>query len=137
MDLFFGLVALFLHSLFFFFLLHFLFNNFFNFFILITLFYFFFSFFLFFFLHFLLSRVDDRVLALQRGVRPEPLRWARQLQDIGPPETSQLHIISNGKSSPRDLHLNVKTQFHSMTSKLQCWTPYAKKLAKQKHNPTH
>ena len=49
----------------------------------------------------------------------------------------RLHVISNGKSSPRDLHLNAKTQLHSMTSKLQCWTPYAKQLARQKHNTTH
>ena len=26
------------------------------------------------------------------------------------------------QKSPRDLHLNAKTQLHSMTSKLQCWT---------------
>ena len=65
-----------------------------------------------------------RVLVLQPGVRPEPF------QDIGPPETSRPHVISNGKSSPRDLYLNAKTQLHSTTSKLQCWTPYAKKLAR-------
>ena len=59
------------------------------------------------------------------------------IQDTGPPETSRLHVISNGKSSPRDLHLNNKTQLHSTTSKLQCWTPYAKQLARQEHNPTH
>ena len=41
------------------------------------------------------------------------------------------HVISNGESSPRDLHLNAKTQLHSMTSKLQCWTPFAKQLARQ------
>ena len=51
-----------------------------------------------------------------------------------PPETSQLHVISNSKSSPRDLHLNAKTQLHSTTSKLQCWTPYAKQLAREEHN---
>ena len=56
------------------------------------------------------------------------------VQDMGPLETSQPHVISNGKSSPC---LNAKTQLHSMTSKLQCWTPYAKQLARQKHNPTH
>ena len=39
--------------------------------------------------------------------------------------------------SPRDLHLNAKTQLHSMTSKLQCWTPYAKQLARQEHSPIH
>ena len=55
--------------------------------------------------------------------------------DIGPPGTSQLHIISNDESSPRDLHLNAKTQLHSTTSKLQCWTPYAKQLQDRNTNP--
>ena len=81
--------------------------------------------------------VVDRVLVLWLGVRPEPLRWESRVQDIGPPETSQPHVISNGESSPRDLHLNANTQFHSMTSKLQCWTHYAKQLARQEHNPSH
>ena len=39
--------------------------------------------------------------------------------------------------SPRDLHLNAKTQLHSTTSKLHCWTPYAKQLARQEHSPIH
>ena len=83
------------------------------------------------------GRVADRVLVLRPGVRPVPLRWASRVQDIGPPETSRLHVISNGESSPRDLHLNAKTQLHSTTSKLQCWTLYVKQLARQEHNPTH
>ena len=74
-------------------------------------------------------RVADRVLVLRLGVRSVALRWESRVQDIGPPETSLLHVISNSESSPRDLHLNTKTQLHSMTSKLQCWTPYAKQLA--------
>ena len=41
------------------------------------------------------------------------------------------------QKSPRDLHLNAKTQLHSTTSKLQCWIPYAKQLARQEHNPIH
>ena len=105
------------------------------FFILISLFYFIFSFFLF--LPFILSCVADRVLVLWPGVRPEPLRWESRVQDIGPPEPSQPHIISNGESSLRDFHLNAKTQLHLTTSKLQCWTPHAKQLARQEHNPTH
>ena len=60
------------------------------------------------------------VLVLQLAVRPEPLRWESQVQDIGPPETSQAHVISISESSPRDLHLNTKTQLHQMASKLQC-----------------
>ena len=132
----FGLVARFFLSLFFFYFLIFLFLIiYFLFFIFITLFYF--SFFLSFFLPFLLSHLADRALVLWPGVLPEPLRWESQVQDSGPPETSQPHIISNGESSLRDLHLNVKTQLHSMTSKLQWWIPYAKQLARQEHNPIH
>ena len=81
--------------------------------------------------------VADRVLVLQPGIRPVPLKWESPVQDTGPQETSQLHIISNGESSPRDLHLKAKTQLHSTTSKLQCGTPYAKQLARQEHSPTH
>ena len=81
--------------------------------------------------------VADRVLLLPLGGRPEPLRWENWVQDTGPPETSWPHVISIGKRSPRDHCLNVKTQLHSMTSKLQCWTPHAKQLARQEHNPTH
>ena len=84
----------------------------------------------------LLYCVADRVWVLQLGVRPEPLRWESQVQDTGPPETSQPQEISIGKSSPRDLRLNTKTQLHSMTSKLQCWTPHTKQLARQEYNPT-
>ena len=83
------------------------------------------------------SRVADRVVVFRPGVRAVPLRWESRDQDIGPPETSRLHITSNGKCTPRDLHLNAKSQFHSMTSKLQCWTCYAKQLARQEHNHTH
>ena len=91
--------------------------------ILITLF---FSFFPSFFLPFHHSHVADRVLVLRLGVRPVPLRWESWVQDIGPPETARLHVIPNGERSPRGLHFNAKTQLHSTTSKLQCWTPYAK-----------
>ena len=84
-----------------------------------------------------MNYLADRVLMLWPGVRPEPLRRESQVQDIGPQETSWPHIISIGKSSPRDLRLNTKTQLHSMTSELQCWTPYAKQLARQEHNHTH
>ena len=78
----------------------------------------------------------DRVLVLQPGVRPEPLRWESQVQDIGPTETAWPHVISIGESSPRDLRLNAKTDLHSMTSKLHSWTPHAKQLARQEHK-TH
>ena len=83
------------------------------------------------------GHVAERVLVHQPGVRSEPQRWESQVKDIGSPETSQTHVISISERSPRDLHLNAKTQLHSMTSKLQCWTPHAKQLARQEHNPTH
>ena len=84
----------------------------------------------FFSLPFLLSHMADLVLVLWLGVRPEPLRWESRVQDITPPETYLLHIISNNESFPRDLHLKGKNQLHSMASKLQCWTPCAKKTSK-------
>ena len=83
------------------------------------------------------SCVADTVLVLWLGVRADPLRWEIQVQDIGPPETSWPHIISIIESSPRDLCLHTKNQLHSITSKLQCWTPHAKQLPRQEHNPTH
>ena len=57
----------------------------------------------------------------------------------GPWSTRHLAAPHNTKrwKSPRDLHLNTKTQLHSTTSKLQCWTPYAKQLARQEHSPIH
>ena len=57
-----------------------------------------FSFFLSYFLPFILSRVDDRVLVVRRGVRPVPLRWDSRVQANGPPQTSKLHVVSNGKN---------------------------------------
>ena len=85
----------------------------------------------------LICCVADRVLVFQPGVRPEPLKWESRVQDIGPPETSRPHVISIGENSPRDLHLNVKTQLHPTVSKFQRWTSHAKQLAREEHNPTH
>ena len=93
--------------------------------------------FLSFFLPFVLSRVADRVLMPWPGVTPEPLRWGSWVQDTGPPETSRPHVLPIGESPPRDLHLNAKSQIHPVASKLQCWMPHAKQLARQEHNPTH
>ena len=70
--------------------------------------------------------VADRVLVLWPGIRPEPLRWESRVKDIGPPEASWPQVTSIGEGSPRDLHLNAKTQLCPMASKLQCWTPHAK-----------
>ena len=77
---------------FFFLIIIFYFNNFILFYP--TLFYFILFLFLFlFFLPFILSCVDERHLVLQPGIRAVPLRWESQLQDTGPQETSQLHVI--------------------------------------------
>ena len=54
-----------------------------------------------FFFPFLLSCVADRVLALRPHVRPKPPTWESQVQDIGPPGTSQPHVISIGERSPK------------------------------------
>ena len=131
-----GFVYWFPCSLLFFILIFFLIFNF-NYFILYIYTYIYVFFFLSFFLPFLLSRMADRVLVLQPGVRPEPLRWESRVHDMVPPETSQPHIISIGESSPRDLHLNTKTQLHAMARKLQYWMPHAKQLARKEHKPTY
>ena len=47
-----------------------------------------------------LSRVDERLLVLQPGIRAVPLQWESQLQDTGPQETFQLHVIPNGENLP-------------------------------------
>ena len=64
-----------------------------NFIFCLTLFYFILFLFFLFFLPFILSHVDERLLVLQRGFRALPVRWESQLQDTGPQETSQLHVI--------------------------------------------
>ena len=71
-----------------------------------------FYFYFYFFLPFMLSRVDDRVLVLQLGVRAIPLRWRSQVQHIAPPETCQLHIISNGEYLPE---ISISTSRPSST----------------------
>ena len=139
LALFSGLVAL--HSLSFF---YFFFKLLFNFFIFNKfLIYYFNNFILFYFTFcflsfFLFSPFSSEPCGWEGlGAKPVPLRWESQVQDLGPPETYGLHVISNGESSPRNLHINTKIQLHSTTSKLQCWTPYVKQLARQEHNPTH
>ena len=52
-------------------------------------------------------------------------------------QTSRANVISNDKSSPRDLRLNAKTQFYPKASKQCYWMPHAKQLARQEHNPTY
>ena len=71
-----------------------------------------------------------------------PARCQGCASEVGEPSsehwsTRYLPVPCNIKwwKSPSDPHLNAKTQFHSVTTKLQCWTTYAKQLAKQGHNP--
>ena len=114
------LVLEFCPSVFFFFLLFkiffliiiFYFNNFILFYF--TLFYFilFLSFFLF--LPFILSRVDERLLMLQPGIRAVPLRWESQVQDTHPQETSQLHVIPNNENVPE---ISISTPRPSFTQR--------------------
>ena len=71
------------------------------------------SFFLF-FLPFTLSSVDERLLVLQPGIRAVPLRWESQLQDTGPQETSQLHVIPNSKNLSE---ISISTSRPSITQR--------------------
>ena len=126
-DLFFGLVALFLPSFFLLFkklilIIIFYFNNF-------ILFYFTF-FFISFFSPFYAEPCGWQALGA-------PARHQVHASEVGEPtsehwSTRDLPAPRNTKRQkfPRDLHLNIKTQ-------LQCWTPYAKQLARQEHNPIH
>ena len=73
-----------------------------------------------------------------------PARHQGCASEVGEPtsghwSTRDLPAPRNTKQqkSLRDLHLNINTQLHSTTSKLQCWTPYAKQLARQEHSPIH
>ena len=59
-------------------------------------------------------RVDDRILVLQPGVRAVPLRWESQVEDVGPQETSQLHVISNGENLPE---ISISTPRPSSTQR--------------------
>ena len=135
------LINLFLKNLKKFFLLNkFILNNFFLFFIIIALFYFILSsFFLsfYFFSPFYSEPCGRKALGA-------PARHQGCASEVGQPtsghwSTRDLPDPRNTKrqKSLRDLHLNIKTQLHSTTSKLQCWTPYTKQLARQEHNPIH
>ena len=90
----------------FFLIIIFYFNNF-------ILFYLLLSFFLF-FPPFYSEPCDDRLLVLQPGVRAVPLRWESQVQDIGPKQTSQLYVISNGKTLPE---ISISTSRPSFTQR--------------------
>ena len=44
--------------------------------------------------------MDERLLVLQPDIKAVPLRGESQLQDTGPQETTQLHVIPNGENLP-------------------------------------
>ena len=98
---------------FFFLIIIFYFNNFILFYFISFHFIFFFLSF-FFSLPFILSHVEDRLFVLQPGVRTVPLRWESQVQDTGPQETSQLHVISNGENLPE---ISISTARPSSTQR--------------------
>ena len=55
-----------------------------------------------------------KLLVLQPGIRAVPLRWESQLQDTGPQETSQLHVIPNSENLPE---LSISTSRPSFTQR--------------------
>ena len=57
-----------------------------------------------------LSHMAYEVLLLQLGVEPEPPRWETRVQDLGPPENSQLHETLIVSALPKASHLNTKTK---------------------------
>ena len=91
----------------------FYFNNFILSYFILFYFILFLSFFLY-FLPFILSCADERLLVLQPGIRAVPLRWENQLQDTGPQETSQLHVISNSENLPE---VSISTPRPSFTQR--------------------
>ena len=107
---FFCFVLFFYLKIFFFLIIIFYFNNFILFYL--TLFYP--LFFFLFFLPFIPSRVDERLLVLQPGIRAVPLRWESQLQDTGPQETSQLHVIPKDENLPE---ISISTPRPSFTQR--------------------
>ena len=114
----------------FFLIITFYFNNF------LILFYFIF-FFLSFLLPFILSRVDDRLLVFQPDIRAVSLRWESQVQDTGPQETSQLHVISNSKNLPE---ISISTPRPSCTQRQASYSaghPMPNNWQERKHNPIH
>ena len=73
-----------------------------------------FFFFFLFFLPFILSCVEERFLVLQPGIRAVPQRWESQLQDTGPQDTSQLHVIPNDENLPG---ISISTRRPSFTQR--------------------
>ena len=112
---------------------------------------FYFNSFIYFYLSLFYFILSSFFLSIFSPFYSEPCGWkdlgvpARQkgcTSEVGEPtsghwSTRNLPAPHNTKwqKSLRDLHLNTKTQLHSATSKLRCWTPYAKQLARQEHSP--
>ena len=94
---------------FFFLIIIFYFNNF-----ILSYFILFYPLSFFLFLPFILSRVDERLLMLQPGIRAVPLRWESQVQDTHPQETSQLHVIPNNENVPE---ISISTPRPSFTQR--------------------
>ena len=131
----------------FYYLKNFFLNNYFLLFILITLFYFTLLYFILFylllssFLSFISPFYSEGCGGQALGA---PARRQGCASEVGEPtsghwSTRDLPAPCNIKrwKSPRDLHLNTKTQLHSTTSKLQYRTPYAKQRTRQEYNPIH
>ena len=57
---------------------------------------------------------------LQPGIRAMPLRWESQVQDTGPQETSQLHVISNGENFSE---ISISTPTPSSTQWPESYSP--------------
>ena len=122
----------------------FFFNNYILFFILVTLFYsilLYFIFLSYFFFLFFSPFYSDLCGWQALGA---PARHKGCATEVGEPSSGHWYTRDfpaprNIKwwKSPWDIYLNAKAQLHSTTSKLQCWTPYAKQLARQEHNPIH
>ena len=55
---------------------------------------------------------------LQKGVRPETLRWKSHIPHVGLPENSQPHGTLTGERPPKGLHHNTRAWPHSKASKL-------------------
>ena len=123
-----------------FFLIFFYFNNYF---ILLyfILFYIILSYFIFFFLSFFSPFYSEPCGWQALGA---PARGQSCATEVGEPSSGHWstrdlpapHTIK-WRKSPRDLHLNAKTQLQSTTSKLQRRTSYVKQLPRQEHNPIH
>ena len=65
--------------------------------------------------------------------------WASEVGELSSGHWTSRDILAicniNHREFPKDLRLNTKKQLHSMTSKLQCWTPHVKQPARNTNTP--